>query len=58
MIATLNYKDPKADYMFANKDRFIKVNGKEVVEPLLYNWLRQEMIPFVMAKESRIREKT
>lgn len=47
---TLNYKDPKADYMFANKDRFIKANGQEVIEPLLYNWLRQEMIPFVMAK--------
>lgn len=47
---TLSYKDPKADYMFANKDRFIKVNGREAVEPLLYNWLRQEMMPFVMAK--------
>ena len=47
---TLSYKDPKADYVFANKDRFIKANGQEVVEPLLYNWLRQEMIPFVMAK--------
>ncbi len=47
---TLSYKDPKADYMFANKDRFIKANGREAVEPLLYNWLRQEMMPFVMAK--------
>ena len=47
---TLNYKDPKADYMFANKDRFIKANGRDAVEPLLYNWLRQEIMPFIMAK--------
>lgn len=47
---TLNYKDPKADYMFANKDRFIKENGRDIVEPLLYNWLRQEIMPFIMAK--------
>ena len=44
---TLNYQDPKADYMFANKDRFVKENGREKVEALLYNWLRQEMLPFV-----------
>ena len=38
--------------MFANKDRFIKVNGKEVVEPLLYSWLRQQIIPFDRPREN------
>ncbi|OKZ16081.1 MAG: hypothetical protein BHV81_14830 [Butyricimonas synergistica] len=48
---TLNYKDPKADYMFANKDCFVKENGEEEVERLLYNWLRQEIMPWVSVKE-------
>ncbi len=48
---TLNYKDSKADYVFANRDRFIKENGKEEVEGLLYNWLRQEIMPWVSVKE-------
>ena len=47
---TLNYGDPKADYMFANKDRFVKENGREKVESLLYNWLRQQIMLFVSAR--------
>ena len=46
----LNYRDPKADYMFAHKDRFVKENGREEVESLLYNWLRQQIMPFVAAR--------
>ena len=46
----LNYRDPKADYMFAHKDRFVKENGREEVESLLYNWLRQQIMPFVSAR--------
>ena len=47
---TLNYGDPKADYMFAYKDRFVKENGREKVESLLYNWLRQQIMLFVSAR--------
>ena len=46
----LNYRDPKADYMFANKDRFVKENGREKVDSLLYGWLRQQVMPFVSAR--------
>ena len=46
----LNYRDPKASYMFANKDRFVKENGREKVESLLYNWLRQQIMLFVSAR--------
>ena len=46
----LNYGDPKADYMFAHKDRFVKENGREKVESLLYNWLRQQIMLFVSAR--------
>ena len=45
----LNYRDPKASYMFANKDRFVKENGREKVDSLLYDWLRQQVMPFVLA---------
>ena len=46
----LNAADPKADYMFENKDRFVKANGREKVEELLYNWLRQQIMPFISAR--------
>lgn len=47
---TLNWKDRKADHVFACKDRFVKANGMEKVEALLYNWLRQQILPFVGAR--------
>lgn len=46
----LNAADPKADYMFANKERFVKANGQEQVEKLLYNWLRQQIMPFISVR--------
>lgn len=46
----LNAADPKADYMFENKDRFVKANGREKVEKLLYNWLRQQVMPFISVR--------
>ena len=47
----VSYKDPKADYLFDNKNAFIQKNGKEHVEELLNKWLLQEMLSYVTVKD-------
>lgn len=44
---SFNLKDEKARYLFDHKDAFVKMNGREAVEKLLYAWLRIELIPYV-----------
>lgn len=41
-----NLDDPKARYLFDNKEQFVRVNGAEVVDKLLYGWLRMRLIPY------------
>lgn len=36
---TLNFDDPKAQYVFDNREQFVRANGKEIVDKLLYSWL-------------------
>ncbi len=43
---TLNFDDPKARYLFENKEQFVKANGEEAVNKLLYAWLRMRLIPY------------
>ena len=42
----LNLDDPKARYVFDNKERFVKANGEEAVDKLLYAWLRIRLMPY------------
>ena len=43
---TLNFDDPKAQYVFDNREQFVRANGKEIVDKLLYSWLRIRLIPY------------
>lgn len=42
----LNLDDPKARYMFDNRMQFVKINGQEAVDKLLYAWLRIRLMPY------------
>ncbi len=44
--STLNFDDPKAQYVFDNREQFVRANGKEIVDKLLYSWLRIRLIPY------------
>mgnify|MGYP000254401613 CR=1 FL=1 len=48
-----NLQDPKARYLFEHKDGFVRANGKEPVEQLLYKWLRFELIPYMTLRSGQ-----
>lgn len=43
---TPNFDNSKARYVFENRDRFVKANGEEAVDKLLYGWLRIRLLPY------------
>lgn len=50
---TPNLGDVKGRYLLESKEAFVKANGVHVVDSLLYNWLRFELMPYIVLRATK-----